>query len=73
MTQIEGTHPDRFCAVVLALAVLGALVTPSRAWPKTPVSDLRFKVFFPASTHAQPITGRVFVMISKTRPVIGWA
>jgi hypothetical protein len=69
LTQIEGTHPDRFCAVVLALAVLGALVTPSRAWPKTPVSDLRFKVFFPASTHAQPITGRVFVMISnRERP-----
>jgi hypothetical protein len=51
--------------VVLALAVLGALVTPSRAWTKTPVSDLRFKVSFPASTHAQPITGRVFVMISN--------
>ncbi|MGA9058729.1 MAG: alpha/beta hydrolase-fold protein [Terriglobia bacterium] len=65
MTQIERTHPDRFCAVVLALAVLGALVTPSRAWTKTPVSDLRFKVSFPASTHAQPITGRVFVMISN--------
>jgi len=65
LTQIERTHPDRFCAVVLALAVLGALVTPSRAWTKTPVSDLRFKVSFPASTHAQPITGRVFVMISN--------
>ncbi|MGA2476686.1 MAG: hypothetical protein ABSF73_08710, partial [Terriglobia bacterium] len=65
MTQIERTHPDRFCAVVLALAVLGALVTPSCAWAKTPVSDLRFKVSFPASTHARPITGRVFVMISN--------
>jgi hypothetical protein len=65
LTQIERTHPDCFCAVVLALAVLGALFTPSRAWTKTPVSDLRFKVSFPASTHAQPITGRVFVMISN--------
>jgi hypothetical protein len=65
LTQIERTHPDRFCAVVLALAVLGALVTPSRAWTKTPVSDLRFKVSFPASTHPQPITGRAFVMISN--------
>ena len=65
LTQIERTHPDRFYAAVLALAVLGALVTPARAWTKTPVSDLRFKVSFPASTHAQPITGRVFVMISN--------
>jgi hypothetical protein len=65
LTQIERTHPDRFCAVVLALAVLGVLVTSSSAWTKTPVSDLRFKVSFPASTHAQPITGRVFVMISN--------
>jgi hypothetical protein len=51
--------------VVLALVVLGALVMPARAWAKTPVSDLRFKVSFPASTHAQPITGRVFVVISN--------
>jgi hypothetical protein len=65
LTQLERTHPDRFCAVVLVLAVLGAVVTPSRAWTKTPVSDLIFKVSFPASTHARPITGRVFVMISN--------
>ena len=65
LTQIERTHPYRFYAAVLVIAVLGALVTPSRAWAKTPVSDLRFKVSFPASTHAQPITGRVFVMISN--------
>jgi hypothetical protein len=66
MTQTERTHPYRFYAAVLVFAVLCAVATPSSAWPKTPVSDLRFEVSFAASAHAQPITGRVFVMISKT-------
>jgi hypothetical protein len=38
---------------------------PSRAWTKALASDLRFRVTFPVSTHAQPITGRVFVVISN--------
>jgi hypothetical protein len=42
------------------------VATPSGAWPKTPVADLRFEVSFAASAHAQPITGRVFVIISNT-------
>src|SRR3990172_1824659 len=28
--------------------------------------ETRFKVSFPAAVHAEPITGRVYVMISKT-------
>jgi hypothetical protein len=66
LTQTERTHPNRFYAAVLVFAVLCAAATPSSAWPKTAVSDLRFEVSFAASAHAQPITGRVFVMISNT-------
>jgi hypothetical protein len=47
------------------MAVLGALVTSCGASPKPPISGLRFKVSFPASAHAEAITGRVFVVISK--------
>ena len=69
VTQIEPTHPNRFCALVLGMAVLGALAMPSGAWPKAPMSGLRFKVSFPAAAHAGPITGRVFVVITnKERP-----
>ncbi len=69
VTQTEPTHPYRFCAAVLAIAVLGALAKPSGAWPKAQKSGPRFKVSFPASAHAEPITGRVFVVISnKERP-----
>jgi hypothetical protein len=65
LTPIARTHAQGFRALVPALALLGVLVTPSRAWTKAPASDLSFKISFPASTHAQPITGRVFVVISN--------
>jgi hypothetical protein len=65
LRQTEATHSHHFHAVVLAIAFMGALVTPSLAWPKTPLPSLRFKVSFPASVHAEPITGRVFVVISN--------
>ena len=28
-------------------------------------ADSRFEIAFPASVHAQPITGRVFVVLSR--------
>jgi len=65
LTHTEPTHPYRFYVAVLVIAVLGALVTPSSAWPKTPLSGPRFEVSFPASAHAEPITGRVFVVVSN--------
>src|SRR5258708_5240058 len=34
--------------------------------PQQAPSKLRFEISFPAATHAQAITGRVFVMISRT-------
>ena len=65
LRQTETREFCRFCAAVLASAVLAILVPPSSARPKTPPSDLRFKISFPASAHAEPITGRVFVAISN--------
>ena len=59
----------RFLRVLLAgvLSALVALVavaaTPAQA-PKPP--KLRFEISFPASARAQPVTGRVYVMISRT-------
>jgi len=51
------------------MAVLVALAMPSSVWAKVQNSGPRFKVSFPASAHAEPMTGRVFVMISnKDRP-----
>src|SRR5437868_3450880 len=34
--------------------------------PQQPAAKLRFEISFAASAHAQPITGRVFVMIART-------
>ena len=65
LRQTEPTNSYRTYAAVLAIAFIGALVTPPRAWPKTPLRSLRLKVSFPASVHAEPITGRVFVAISN--------
>jgi len=65
LRQTETPKSCRFYAAVLASAVLAALVPPSSVWPKTPPSSLRFKISFPASVHAEPITGRVFVVISN--------
>src|SRR5208337_5594356 len=65
LRQTEPTKSSRFYAAGLAIAVLAALASTSSAWPKTPPSGLRFKVSFPASVHAEPITGRVFVVISN--------
>ena len=69
MRQTEATNSYRVYAAVLAIAVLGALATLSSASAKTPISGLRFRVSFPASAHAAPVTGRVFVVISnRERP-----
>ncbi len=47
-------------ATVIGLVILFA----GRAEPRA--GTLRFEISFPASAHAQPITGRVLVMISKS-------
>ncbi|MGH9466105.1 MAG: alpha/beta hydrolase-fold protein [Terriglobales bacterium] len=43
-----------------ALALAGVLLLPLAA------QSTQFTISFPASAHAQPITGRVFVILSKT-------
>ena len=45
-------------AIILALALGGSLAA------QTAPGNLRFEVSFPASVHAEPITGRVFVVIA---------
>ena len=65
LRQAEPANSYRPYAAVLAIAFIGALVTPSHAWPKPPLPSLRFKVSFPASLQGEPITGRIFVAISN--------
>ncbi len=62
-------------AVVLGLAAgvfwMGAAGRQARVYAKdgqkasAPAAGLRFEVSFPAAVHAGPITGRVFVMVSR--------
>ena len=59
---------------ILALAL--ALSAPQALWA-TPRADPSFEISFPASVHAQPITGRLLLMISRTdnpevRLQVGW-
>ena len=59
-------EPNRFSGLnvaVVAIVTWCALVMPVGAWPAPP--SLRFQISFAASTHAEPITGRVFVVISN--------
>ncbi len=44
--------------------MFGILATASAVRAQNP--GLQFKISFPASAHAEPITGRVFVILSKT-------
>lgn len=51
--------------VLIALcAVCSSVISAQVKSPSQP--KLRFEVSFPASAHAQPVTGRVYVMISRT-------
>ena len=74
---------SRRTASTAALAVLigatiasaqspAALASQSQQLPPGPrttdPSSLHFEVAFPAAAHAGPVTGRVYVMISKTKP-----
>ncbi|MGA2073048.1 MAG: alpha/beta hydrolase-fold protein [Terriglobia bacterium] len=64
MSHTEPHGSSGLDAAVVAITVLFALVTPASGWPASPQS-LRFQISFPASAHAEPITGRVFVVISN--------
>jgi hypothetical protein len=52
------------CLVVVLVAV-GGILTASNSELQPASANLRFEVSFPKPVHAGPITGRVFVMISR--------
>ncbi len=47
------------------LTIFLGLASCLNARPKTKPTSLRFEVSFPASVHKEPITGRVFVIVSR--------
>lgn len=56
----------RFTAASLSLALAATLTTTLTGYQKTaPPRKLKFEVSVPAATRAEPITGRVFVIITK--------
>jgi hypothetical protein len=63
LQHAEPSRSSGLIAVVAAIVVLSALGMPAGARPAS--SSLIFQVSFPASAHAEPITGRVFVVISN--------
>ena len=59
MTKPKFSRATLFVAVALSFLALACSELATAA------DKLQFEVSFPASAHAQPITGRVFVVISK--------
>ncbi|MGH9400987.1 MAG: alpha/beta hydrolase-fold protein [Terriglobia bacterium] len=61
--------PNILCALIATLLIVapGAVASAAQAAESAPSASpgLRFEISFPSSTHAAPITGRVFVMISR--------
>lgn len=63
MTPAHPVHSRR--RVAAAVAVAAALAWLPAAFGSEPTT-LRFEISVPAAVHAEPITGRVYVMISRT-------
>ena len=57
---------DRSARLALALALAASLATSTQVLAQRQAVGARFTVSFPASAHTSPITGRVYVAISKT-------
>ena len=71
---MAGTGTRLFSTIGLGLAVLAISVTatatlwatgPPQKAPTKKAPPLRFEITFPAAAHAEPITGRVYVMIAR--------
>jgi hypothetical protein len=63
-TMYRSTKPGWLTALTLALGLVSSRAVPVTAQGNP--SHTSFTVSFPAAAHAGPITGRVFVMISRT-------
>jgi hypothetical protein len=62
------TWNDRIAATAGAIAIAALMTVTTGAEQKTGTNGspkLTFQVMFPAAAHAGPITGRVFIMISR--------
>jgi Putative esterase len=55
----------RACAFVVSLALAQTLIVIHASQRQDGARKLTFEVSFPAASHAEPITGRAFVMISR--------
>ena len=53
-------------AAVLALTLIASTTSAQQATTNDSGFPVRFEISFPASVHDQPITGRVFVMITRS-------
>lgn len=49
-----------------APAATALVATALLTWPVTAAAEQRFEVSFPTAAHAEPVTGRIYVMISRT-------
>ncbi len=58
-------RPARNTALALVLVLLTVLSALAQAPAKAKAAPARFEVSFPPSAHAGPITGRVFVIVSR--------
>src|SRR5438552_12241198 len=71
-TQLQGVQVNRraphnpsLADVEAALVLVLSLVPRSKARSKPPAADLKFEISFPALVHPQPVTGRLFVVITR--------
>ena len=66
MKLVQGTVQTHRVMFALAVAVALAIGPVAGARLFADETALRFEISFPAAAHAEPVTGRVYVMISRT-------
>src|SRR5436309_15888396 len=73
-TQLQGVQVNRraphnpsFAVVEAAIVLASSLAPRSKAHSKPPAADLNSEISFRALVHPQPVTGRLFVLITRNR------
>jgi hypothetical protein len=66
MTQMVRSYLAAIAASTMIAIVLAWSTGALRAAPRTAMPPLRFAISFPAVAHQGPITGRVYVMVTRT-------